>query len=236
MKYNREEIMERLFLSVVEKDGNEELLSNVPHDLQGEYAVMPRFFYGDKNEYGQYEQSAAVSNEMLLGLECDIDTILSVARENSRNNMPGKIEDLSKHLEDEHDLAAYFDDLAIPKAFALTNRDQCDGLSVLFYHPELVEDLSSLIEKNVLLFPVDKDVLICVGVKNNDDVEKLTASFKEAGEKLASAGDRLLSDNPIHYDRDHHSFRVVGGKELAMDGYGGSSAQQQSVRSVSHHR
>ena len=236
MNYSREEVMDRVFLSVMEREGNEDYLSNIPHDIQGDYAVMPRFYYGDRSSDGSYTQSAAVSHDLLLGLECDVDTLLSVARENSRNNIPGEIVDISKLASDGDDFSFFFDDIDIPKAFALVNKEKYDGISVLFYQPELVEDLSSLLEKDVMIFPVDKDVLYCVGVKNNDEIESMTESFKEAADRLSEIGEKVLSVNPIHYDRIKHSFHIVGGKELSLSDYAAVSPPVYNRPAAHHHR
>lgn len=236
MNYSKEEVMDRVFLSVMEREGNEEYLSNIPHDIQGDYAVCPRFYYGDRSDDGSYEQSAAVSHELLLGLECDVDTLLSVARENSRNSLPGEIVDLSKQSVDDGDPALLFDDIDIPKAFALVNRKSYDGLSVLFYQPELVEDLSSYLEKDVMIFPVDKDVLYCVGVKNTDELESLASSYKEAADKFSELGEKMLSDHPIHYDRIKHSFHIVGGKELSLNDYASFAPPVNNRPVARHHR
>ena len=216
MKYSRDEIIDRLYLSVIEMDGNEDYLKDIPHEVMGEYALMPRFFYGEPAEDGNYSKSAAVTNELLLNLGMDVDSMIEIASESSKQMFPGQIYDLSADMMGEEN-QALFDDMSVPKGYAIFNSDHCDGLSVLFYQPEIVDNLASMLEKDVLIFPVDRDVLFAVGVKNNDEIKKLSDSYHESCEKLYGLGEKVLSDKLIHYDRLNRSFDIDG-KDFALTG------------------
>ena len=66
-KFDLEEFKERLFISVVNYFENKDILNNVPHEVKGDFALIPRVCLGNKNDAGNAGQK---NDAQSAGISC----------------------------------------------------------------------------------------------------------------------------------------------------------------------
>lgn len=214
-KFDLEEFKERLFISVVNYFENRDILNNVPHEVKGDFALIPRVCLGNKSDAGIYSESALVNDELLLEMEIDMDTVMDIAKSNSKNIFPGKICSITDYLDPSEGGMAP-DGVVVPQVYVLTNNAGINGAAAFFYQPDLVENLSSMIEKDLLIFPSGENEMFCIPVTGQTQLGELQEMYTEAISELGLDEEKPLSANVLKYDSLTHMVQQMDGSSFSL--------------------
>lgn len=215
-EFDAEEIKKRLFIAVYSSDdssiGNPE---NFPHEVKGEFVLVPRICIGDEQPDGSYPESAIVTNDLLFEMEMDIDTVMESAKSNSRYLFPGKICGISEYLDKGSGVTP--DGIVVPEIYILTNAQGVYGSSALFYQPELIENLSKHLGKDLLVFPAGENEMFCIPVTDTSEIGELQDMFREAVSELDLDEDKPLSAGILKYSSGERLMYQMDGSSFALD-------------------
>ena len=208
VKYSNEEIKERLFLSIVNRSkvGTDEYLADTPYEVKGEFALVPRFCVGDfLNENPLIEGSAKFTLDMAVEAGITADEAISLAKKNSLKLFPGRLEEVSGGFEDETEL---FDGILAPQIFSLGNNNNPWSSSVIFYQPELIENLAKLQEQDILVFPLFDNAVYAMPVSGTAQHQELEEAVREGAKEISETLQlTVLSSNALLYDRINQVYR-----------------------------
>lgn len=208
---------ERLFLDVYTLESKKAALDSfgIPYQSRGKYALAPRLFVGEKNDAGNYELSAFVTHEMLLDVGMDMDTLFEECRQNSRKLYPGEIAGISEYLE-KMDMEMEPDGIAMPQVYVLTNSCGMNGAAAFFYQPDLIDNLATMLGKDLLVFPSGKNEMFCIPISNSMQLGELQEMYYQAISLLDLDAEHPLAAEVMQYDHIKHNVRQMDGSTFAL--------------------
>lgn len=211
-----DEFKSRLFLSVLPASKMVEDY-NVPCLNKGTFRLVPRLLLGEKDSAGIYETSAVVTHEMMVDVGIDMDTIFDVCMDNSKRLYPGELSEISEYLDDtEMEMAP--DGIVMPQIFVLTNSVGVNGANAFFYQPELIDNLATMIGKDLLVFPAGTNEMFCIPVSNSTQISELQDMYNEAVSLLGAEDESPLAFEIMQYDHVRHNVRQMDGSIFSLTG------------------
>lgn len=197
----REELAERLILSVLNAEQSKERLFNFPNIIKGGFALVSQLCLGDKNMEGQYTSCITVTNDILNGWEISRPEMFELAAENSKKLFPVLVEPLENLMQSlSEDEKKYFqtDGINLPNSFVLSNKMFFNGAAAMFYEPEVLDKLAKKCKTdNLFLFPSSTNHIFCIpssDLLSKEECMEIQKNFASDSE------DPVLSDQIMVYD------------------------------------
>lgn len=191
-------IKDYLYMNVINADENREELSQVPHTIVGDLAIVYRVMIQTTEE--QF-CSAKVTNQMMDAYGIDVNKLHNDALISSPRIMKPEVLPLET-------LA-----VGTPKEIALleterqmvviTNEHRTDGASTMFY-AGVLNDLATKLNHDLYIIPSSTDECIAVCDSSFLDHEHLEEILRTVNDSSLVDSDKKLSDHLYHYDKDEH--------------------------------
>lgn len=222
----KEDLAERLVLSVKNSDKDKEFLAIHPYINKGSFSLVCNLYVDKKGT--DEKELIAVSNELLNSLGISKSEMFELAVENSKKMFPV----MAEPLESFSDLKDIFitDGINLPKCVLLSNHQFFDGAAAMFYQNDILSKISNKLNCNELyLIPFSKDVVFCVPSSNLlslDEIKSVAADFMNDFQD----GDRLINSVMV-YDSSSDIIREDTGLSYSLSL--NDDAQVQSVSPVS---
>ena len=225
----REELAERLILSVLNAEESNERLFNFPNIIKGGFALVSQLCLGDKNIDGQYTSCITVTNDILNGWDISKFEMFDLAIQNSRSLFPVLVEPLDSMtgvLSGSEKGLFHTDGVNLPNCYILTNKGFFNGAAALFYEPDVLNRLSKKCRAdNIYLFPSSTNHIFCIPSSNLLSKEECTelqsALFSESEEKPLF--DKIMvydnTDSMVLFDDRKFalSLNEVSGRSISQD-------------------
>ena len=217
LQFEKEEFLSRVYMNIVNASDFKEMVEKCPSVLKGDMALVPRLLLGDRTSSYFSGPSALVTNEMFLELEMSIDDFQERAMTNSKEMFPGRIVDVIKEsgISDSENFML-FDNIAVPAVYAVTNSIYDGGMAAVFYDPDTLDNLASMKEKDIIVFPVDGSAAFCVEFNGSEQFEEMQSDYAEICAEMKERGVNVLSDKILHYDRASRTLTTTEGEELSL--------------------
>lgn len=215
MDLDFDSIRSRLSLRLLGSMNNICYMADRPYIDAGNGLIMMAMVNSDESIMSEW--GISVTNGLLRDMiECDKETLLTAAMENTQRLAPPVLVDLQGHicsgctigpgnpnyLEDKISGSAGF-----TGSFMLTNTDAYQGAVALFY-PGVMEKISEVLGCGYYILPSSVHELIIVPDILEPDVDMMRATVHEANTTVVERKD-LLSDDIFHYDPNEGEIRTV---------------------------
>lgn len=206
-------IKENLFIRVCDAGRNGELLKNIPHtridDLAVTYHILRSIDAGGMS-------SMTVTSQMMADLGITKEQLHQDAIENSPRLFPPMIENIGTMLrlfemkaagleeEDINEIRKTMDqDMQIPM-LVVTNREQINGASALFY-PGILDQVGEMMGEGYFILPSSVHEWIIVPDREGFDANEMQGMIMDANQNAVTP-DIQLGDEAYHYDPKEHVF------------------------------
>lgn len=193
-------IKDYLYMNVINADENKSELSQVPHTIVGDLAIVYRVMIQTTEE--QF-CSAKVTNQMMDVYGIDVNKLHNDALISSPRIMKPEIlplETLAIGTPKETALQDTERNLVV-----LTNEHKTDGASTMFY-AGVLNDLATKLNHSLYIIPSSTDECIAVCDSSHLDYKHLENMLHEVNDSSLVDPDKKLSDHLYHYDKDEHIF------------------------------
>lgn len=173
------QIKDRIVYKLIQKEANEHLLEDLPHEEFLDLAVV---FYVllDKTEFGT--ATLLIRNEHLRVWKVKKEDVMQAARENTPNLLPIELDKITKYM------------------YVATNRMHSLGAGIMLYG-EVWKKAVSDINENFFVIPSSVHELILIPESFGMEKEQLLTMVKEINATEVAKED-VLSDNVYYYDQE----------------------------------
>jgi len=195
-------VKERVIMSVVNAERNQNLLENVPHTMKEDLAVIYKVLLGDE---GDGLATITIRNEHMGMWDVSTETLHKLAVENCNRRLPATVRGMNEIMMEMlgHDMppeiaeSILADMPAENQMYVLSNTANINGAAAMFYGNAL-EELSETIGSDLYILP--SSVHECIAVSTElGDPEMLAEMVQEVnGSQVAP--EEQLSDHVYHYD------------------------------------
>ena len=201
---------ENLFCCMINLQGNQEYLKNVPHLILGDLAAVYKIHVQD-DRMGQ--GSVTISYQLMNRMGLSEEQLFIAAYENMLTTHPFIVERIEDSLTmdpDEYIGPKTFDDLSglTPDSmmYVISNKEKYWGSGVLLMK-ENIEKLSEHLNTSLILIPSSVHEIIAVPDKDPELVKTCIAMVKDVNESAVDPKERL-SDSIYRYDRDRDELEI----------------------------
>ena len=197
---------ERLFIRVSDAEMNRRMLEDLPHRVIEGLALTCHLFFitEDRHLY-----TTAVTRDLCSDYGITEEELIEEALQNSPKVFPPRFQALDeriRELEGEDDVIR-ITPRSGPKLYELTNREQINGASALFY-PGMMEEIAHLLEDSYFILPSSVHEVMILPEEEETDTFMLKEIVRGANMQCLGDGDRL-SDDVFHYDMKAKLFETV---------------------------
>ncbi len=191
-------IEENLYLTVINADMNREYLSDIPHGVIGDMAVVPRVKVSE-------EASFVVKNDMLTPYGFNKEGILEAAHANM-NQMEFTCRDLSSVL------FGYGVPMDMPSSpsesiYVLTNPSGIDGAAAIL-SDKAMQEARNMIGEDFLILPSSRHEVLLVPRSMDMSVRELAEMVREVNRTAVDEKD-LLSDHVYRYNSRSGAIKML---------------------------
>ncbi len=222
-----EEARTRLYAILINKEKNEDLLMDVPHQVVADdLAIVARYQTGENASF-------VVKSDLCGILKMTPEEILEIARKNTREKgfvcrpMGDVLEEMMGGLDMPAD---YKDDLRVstdgPDLLVLTNHEKIEG-AILGTDKEIMSAIHEALGKDFYVLPSSRHELLIVPESLDVDPETLEQMVHDVNRMEVSAED-FLSDHIYHFGPAPVLQRVDTSKVPEMPEMGVSKAHSRS--------
>lgn len=212
---SKENILDSLYLMVVNARANTVLLSETPHYLiaNGELAVLPRL---NINIAGR-SQAIVVRNGMLPSLQMTGDEVLQIAKLNTTGQNLFEMDSLLSKVigmmrVNGDDIPEDFSELfmeEMPKAFVVTNKDEKWGACCLAC-PDVIETIMGKMGMDCYIIPLSVHEVVFVEKRGDfEDLEYLRDVLHEANLMDGAPAEEILSDKIFEYNSKTRKIEIA---------------------------
>lgn len=196
----KQKIKENLFFTLINREKNEKLLSEIPYVNFLDLAIVFNYLLAKKN--GEL-QSFKVNNKIMEAWGLDTQSLYDMARENMDRLMPEMLTGINSlvqgiRIESDEDAPSDEDAECDIQMYVITNKCAVNGSAAVLYSKRLGE-LAAGMESDLYVLPSSIHEMIIVPKKYYTDVEMLKMLVKEVNKDKVSPEERL-SDNVYCYD------------------------------------
>ena len=200
-------VQNRICYKVINAEKNKVLLTDTPHVLLEDLAVI---FYILVSNDAEGTGTITIKNNMLEYWDVNTDTLYELALANTQRLFRGTVQSmanvmmdiLSKQM-DEESAMEFFDmmvdaDDAIPM-YVCTNTMKLNGAGVILYNG-LLQKFADRVGSDVFILPSSIHETLLIPVNEDMDVEHLRDMVRTVN-RTEVAPDEMLSDNVYRYNR-----------------------------------
>lgn len=196
---NYAEVKELLTVQLVGQEGNEEILSQIPHREMEDMAVIYRLQL--ENDFNG-STSAVVTNAMLERYGVTVEQLHQDALENAAAHQPYEIKTMVEMLS-ESTGGLFIPEDSFP-LYVATNESRINGASVLAY-PDFMDNASERLKGSFYVLPSSIHEVILLPEDSALAVQELQAMVRDVNEAEVFPEERL-SNNVYHYDSKARLF------------------------------
>ena len=205
-----EQAKERLTMKLVNADKNADLLSEVPHCLVGDLAILFQVQV-EATEFGN--ATITVRNEHRDMWKVDTATLFNHAKQNMLEKQPIRIQSMIEVLAEMmgDDIPAEMLDTE-PQMFVMSNATKVNAASGMIF-TEKLQEFAELHNCNMFILPSSIHELLLVPDNGSMDVDSLAQMVHEVNSTQV-APEEVLSDNVYYYDKDARALMIAKSKEV----------------------
>lgn len=178
------QIQNRIVYKLIQKQANEHLLEDLPHEEFLDLAVV-YYVLLEKTEFGT--ATLLIHNEHMEGWNVRKEDIIQAARRNSPQLLPMEMERVTEYM------------------YIATNRTHSLGAGVMLY--EDWKRIVAEIGENFFIIPSSVHELILIPESFGMERQQLEVMVKEINETEVAA-EEVLSDTVYYYDREMESISM----------------------------
>lgn len=205
-----EQAKERLTMKLVNADLNAELLTEVPHCLVGDLAILFQVQV-EATELGN--ATITVRNEHKDMWKVDTATLFDYAKQNMLEKQPIRIQSIIEVLADMMGGDIPAEMLATePQMFVMSNETKVNAASGMIF-TEKLQEFAELHGCNMFILPSSIHELLLVPDNGSMDVDSLAQMVHEVNSTQV-APEEVLSDNVYYYDKDARVLMIAESKEI----------------------
>lgn len=198
-----ENVRERICYRLIRRDGNEELLADIPYVEFLDLAIC--FFYSYPGE--QFGEGVIVLHNSHLDMwKVSIKELMKLAEINTPRIYPGELKSMAEIMREsvEYDDGEYPEDGMLE---ILTNTLKSHGAACLLY-PRLLEKIASKRKESFYIIPSSVHEVLLLKDTGEVDAINIRKIIKEINERVV-AREEILSDNLYFYDFSSKSVRII---------------------------
>ena len=193
-----EKAQKMVLYKLVNREMNEELLTQLPHQ---DFFDLAMIFY---LHVERMNGDIVIRNEHMDHWGVQLEDIAKVAKENTPTLCPGQLKTMGEVL------AELFDNEEMDLGncmYVLSNERKVNGAGTLLY-PNMMEQIGTRLDSDYYVLPSSIHELIII--PDNDEVseEKLVGMVREVNETAVSE-DEVLGNNIYFYGRTEKQLRMV---------------------------
>lgn len=199
IELDKNELMNKLFITVMGTKDNEEFLKDVPHKEIEDMSIVYRLLF---NTNGKEVISEIINYKILSEIGIDEETLDEVAFENSPRLRPPRL------------LTPISAILDIPEnekgdgELYLVSTDDCTlGAACLFY-PEMMQAYARMLESDYYILPSSIHEFLLISDTIIEEPGELISMVKEINAIEVSKEDKL-TDNVYHFQLDGKVFETL---------------------------
>ena len=187
-------IKSHVVISLVNAQKNEKLLSEVPHQLKEDLAILYRVYLGNE---GENVGTVLVRNEHMKTWGLTKEELHECAMKNSRELMPVEVEDIGSVLAGMGIGMPFPEGPAESMLYVISNKQRVGGAAGIIYS-DCLEKLSEKLGSDLYILPssVHETLALSAG---NSEVSELAQMVKEVNATQVSPEEQL-SDHVYRYD------------------------------------
>ncbi len=197
-----EAVKPKLVLQVVGKEGNEELLSQIPHEDMGDLAAVCRI---ELENTPDGIASVTIRNPLLERFGVSKEQLFKDALEVSERTHPPVLQSLADTLKGFG--MPGMPEMEIPPVFVATNPQKFMGASVMKYSGFMQETAEKL-EGNFFIIPSSVHELLFLPEKSAPGLEEMKHMVRDVNETQVEPKDRL-SNQVYFYDKDQKTIELA---------------------------
>ncbi len=204
-----ENVRNKIFYRLVDKEGNRELLKNVPFVPYCDLAIVFYLYVGEETSGHFITQ---ITNEHMELYKTDVDTLYNLAKENTPRIFPPEIKTMNEvlkqlmksHMKSDYD-EAFADEFLgeIGRAslgmYVLTNQAGINGAAVILYDG-LLKGFAEKVESDLIILPSSCHEVIAIPYRAAMDVIELENMVRHVNGTEVPVVD-VLSDGVYRYSR-----------------------------------
>lgn len=205
-----EQAKERLTMKLVNADLNAELLTEVPHCLVGDLAILFQVQV-EATELGN--ATITVRNEHKDMWKVDTATLFDYAKQNMLEKQPIRIQSIIEVLADMMGGDIPAEMLATePQMFVMSNETKVNAASGMIF-TEKLQEFAELHGCNMFILPSSIHEILLVPDDGLTDVDSLAQMVHEVNSTQV-APEEVLSDNVYYYDKDSRTLMMAESREI----------------------
>lgn len=194
-------ISERLFIVAINYDDNKEELKEFPYVRKGNYAVICQYGIGSLEEKDFFPTYMTVTEKMMKKWGFSKEKMFDMAVKNSNKILPAVVLPLKDFMIQQNETEKNVlpkvleQNEVLPEMFVITNEQRLNGAAVMFYQPEVLEELSEQAGMDITIFPVSLNMVIAIAdddVRRIPDYEKLLMDYYKSVGKKYFLGDKVM--------------------------------------------
>lgn len=200
-------VQNRICYKLINAKKNEELLSDAPHVMMEDLAVI---FYILVSNDSEGTGTITVRNNILSYWNVDVDTLYKLALANTQRLFRGSVQSMASvmteilsHKLDEESAQEFYDmmvgeDDMIPM-YICTNTIKLNGAGVILYQG-LLQEFADRVESDVFILPSSIHETLLIPANGDMDLEYLRDMVRNVN-RTEVAPDEILSDSVYYYNR-----------------------------------
>lgn len=199
-----EYIRENIFMCLINRSNNQELLSTVPYQEYQDLAVIYRF----RCSQDPVIASGIITKDLQQKLKLGEDELHTLALENTRKLYPPEVKSMNEvvreilgaeavGLEEEAEVAAMY---------VVTNSEKYYGATSVIYD-DVLQELAKTVGCDLYLLPSSLHEMIAVPSRFGD-ADALSRMVQDIN-RSAVGLEEQLSNNVYHYEKEQHSLTLA---------------------------
>lgn len=227
---NKDDLAERLILSVINAEENGEKLTNFPHIVKGSFAILSQLCIGEKNMNGQYTACITVTNDLLNNWEMTKEELFSLSKENSKKLFPVTVEPIEELIPPTSELFLTDGVAAMPGISVLSNKQCFNGVASMFYAPETLDQIAeSFNVENIYMLPSSVNQVYCIPVNSAVGIDDLETIFKTLAKEVEE--NLRVCESVLVYDSTKKEVSELNGGTYNMS----LTAEETLLNNITHH-
>lgn len=199
-----EDIKEKLFVTVINAEMNEEILTDVPHEIREDLALVYRVYV---DMPGDINGSILVHNAHLLSWEITEEMLKEAAWENMCDQFKPEFISMDNLLEGLLGMNQPFDESVGTEMYVLTNREKFHGAAYIF-DEQLMGRIAEELGADLLILPSSIHEAIILKMTEDIDVEAMRNMVMEIN-YTQLAPNEILSNEIYQFCRESNTISMI---------------------------
>ena len=206
-----EQAKERLTMKLVNADKNADLLSEVPHYMVGDLAILFQVQV-EATELGN--ATITVRNEHSEMWNVETEVLFNQAKQNMLEKQPIRIQSMLEVLSEMMggEIPEEMIGEAEPPMYVMSNETKINAASGMIF-TEKLQEFAELHNCNMFILPSSIHELLLVPDNGSMDVDNLSQMVHEVNTTQVSP-EEVLSDTVYYYDKDARALMFAESKEI----------------------